>query len=196
MQPQCEDNAMEVQQLSTLRAYKRSPALSNSTWYKGVLVSEIAGSVDNDGAFNLAITKMRRGSEPPPHVHSREHEFFYLLSGEMTFFVDGEVFTVTAGESMFLPRHVPHGFLVTSEESHQMLFTAPGGFLDAINKMNVPAARMEVPVGADAVTYAEVDLTETIKVFEQQGIRFLTADEIRTEMPQYALSGPVSAKAR
>jgi len=62
--------------------------------------------------------------------------------------------------------------------------------------MNVPAARMEVPVGADAVTYAEVDLTETIKVFEQQGIRFLTADEIRTEMPQYALSGPVSAKAR
>ena len=77
-----------------------------------------------------------------------------------------------------------------------MLFTAPGGFLDTINKMNVPAAGMEVPAGVDAVTYAEVDLTETIKVFEQQGIRFLTADEIRTEMPQYPLSGRVSAKAR
>ena len=71
--------------MSTLRAYKRSPALSNSTWYKGVLVSEMAGSADNDGAFNLAIAKMRRGSEPP-HVHSREHEFFYLFSGEMKFF--------------------------------------------------------------------------------------------------------------
>ena len=187
---------MEVQQLSTLRAYKRSPALSNSTWYKGVLVSEMAGSVDNDGAFNLAIAKMRRGSEPPPHVHSREHEFFYLLSGEMKFFVGGEVFTVTAGECMLLPCHVPHGFLVTSEEAHQMLLAAPGGFLDAINRMNVPAERMEVPTEADAVTYAEADLTETISVFEQYGIRFLTVDEIHTEMPQYPLSGPVSAKAR
>jgi len=187
---------MEVQQLSTLRAYKRSPALSNSTWYKGILVSQMACSVDNDGAFNLAIVRMRRGSEPPPHVHSREHEFFYLLSGEMKFFVGGEVFVVTAGECMLLPCHVPHGFLVTSKETSQMLFTAPGGFLEAINKMNVPAERMEVPADADAVTYAEADLTETINVFEQHGIRFLTADEIRTEMPQYPLSGPVSAKAR
>jgi mannose-6-phosphate isomerase-like protein (cupin superfamily) len=187
---------MELQQLSKLRAYKRSPALSNSTWYKGVLVSEMAGSADNDGAFNLAINKMRRGSEPPPHVHTREHEFFYLLSGEMKFFVGGEVFTVTAGECILLPCHVPHGFLVTSEEAHQMLFTAPGGFLDAINKMNVPAERMELPTEADAGTYAEEDLTETIKVFEQHGIRFLTADEIRTEMPQYPLSGHVCAKAR
>ena len=77
-----------------------------------------------------------------------------------------------------------------------MLFTAPGGFLDAINKMNVPAERMELPTEADAVTYAEADLTDTISVFEQYGIRFLTVDEIHTEMPQYPLSGPVSAKAR
>ena len=187
---------MEVQQLGALKAYKRSPGLSNSSWYKGFLVSQMAASVDNDGAFNLAIAKMRRGSEPPPHVHSREHEFFYLLSGEMKFFVGSEVFTATAGECMFLPCHVPHGFLVTSEEAHQMLFTAPGGFLDAINKMNVPAERMEVPTEADAVTYAEADLTDTIRVFDQYGIRFLTADEIHTQMPQYPLSGPVSAKAR
>ena len=77
-----------------------------------------------------------------------------------------------------------------------MFFTAPGGFLDAINKMNVPAERMEVPTGADAVTYAEADLTETMKVFKQYGIRFLTAEEIRKDMPQYPLSGHVSAKAR
>ena len=187
---------MEVQQLGALKAYKRSPGLSNSSWYKGFLVSQMAASVDNDGAFNLAIAKMRRGSEPPPHVHSREHEFFYLLSGEIKFFVGGEVFRATAGECMLLPCHVPHGFLVTSEEAHQILFTAPGGFLDAINKMNVPAERMELPAEADAVTYAEADLTETIKVFEQHGIRFLTTDEIRTDMPQYPLSGHVFAKAR
>ena len=173
--------------MNALKPYKRSPALHNSSWYKGILVSQMAGARDNSGAFDLAISKMRRGSEPPPHVHSREDEFFHVLSGEMRFYVDGEVFTVTAGECMFLPRRTPHAFLVASEEVHLILLVVPGGFLDAINKMNAPAERMEVPTEVDTVTYATADLTQTIQVFEQHGIRFLTAEEIHTEMPQYPL---------
>src|SRR5262250_3663509 len=99
---------METQKLGILKAYKRSPGLSNSTWYKGILVSQLAGTADNMGAFDLAITKMRRGTEPPPHVHSREHEFMYLLSGEIRFYVEAEVFTVKAGEGIFIPRGKRH----------------------------------------------------------------------------------------
>jgi mannose-6-phosphate isomerase-like protein (cupin superfamily) len=175
------------QQVNTLRAYKRSPALSNSTWYKGMLVSQMAGTADNEGAFDFAIAGWRPGTEPPPHVHEREHEFFYLLSGEIRVYVDGEVFSVTAGECMFLPVRKPHAFLVTSKEVRVILLTTPGGFLDAINRMNAPAERMELPAEADTVTYATEDLTETFKVFAERGIRFLTADEIRAEMPQYPL---------
>src|SRR5262245_1393657 len=87
-----------------LEQYKRSPALRTSLWYNGIILHQMAGATDNSGAFDLAISKMRRGTEPPPHVHSREDEFFHVLSGEMRFYVDGEVFTVTAGECMFLPR--------------------------------------------------------------------------------------------
>ena len=173
--------------MSTLRAYKRSPALSNSTWYKGILASQMAGPADNNGAFDFVISKIRRGTEPPPHVHSREDEFLYVLSGEMRAYVDGEVFALTAGECMFLPNRRPHAWLITSQEAHVILLVVPGGFLDAINKMNAPAERMEVPTDVDTVTYANADLTETFKVFEQHGIRFLTADEIHTEMPQYPL---------
>ena len=172
---------------STLRAYKRSPALTNSTWYKGILASQMAGPADNNGAFDFVIAKVRRGTEPPPHVHSREDEFFYVLSGEIRVYVEGEVFAVTAGECMFLPRRRPHAFLIASEEIHIITLITHGGFLDAINKMNAPAERMEVPTEVDTVTYATADLTPTIQVFEQHGIRFLTADEIHTEMPQYPL---------
>ena len=45
--------------MSTPRAYKRSPALTNSTWYKGMLHSQMAGTADNDGAFDLVLSKMR-----------------------------------------------------------------------------------------------------------------------------------------
>src|SRR5262249_57703838 len=129
----------------------------------------------------------RGGTERVGHVEVRDDEFCYVLSGEMRVYVDGEVFVVAAGECVFLPRRRPHAFLITSEEAHVILLVVPGGFLDAVNKMNGPAARMEVPTEFDTVTYANADLTETIKVFEQRGIRFLTPAEISTEMPQYPL---------
>jgi quercetin dioxygenase-like cupin family protein len=176
---------MEGQQLGRPSAYKRSPGLENSVWYMGNLVSQMAGPGDNGRAFDLIIFKMRRGNEPPPHVHSREDEFFYLLAGEMKVYVEGKVFVVTAGECMFLPLGKPHAFLLTSEELHNIALITPGGFLDAVNKMNAPAERMEVPTDDDTMTYANADLTDTIKVFEQYGVRFLTADEIRAEMPEY-----------
>jgi len=105
----------------------------------------------------------------------------------MRVYVDGEVFRVVAGECVFLPRQRAHAWLITSEEAHVILLIVPGGFNEAFNKMNAPAERMEAPTDVDAVTYATADLTETIKVFEQYGARFLSADEIRAEMPQYPL---------
>jgi len=53
--------------------------------------------------------------------------------------------------------------------------------------MSAPAERMEVPTDADTVTYANADLTETIKVHEEYGVRLLTPEEIRIEMPEYPL---------
>ena len=77
-----------------------------------MLMSHMAEAVDNNGAFDVAIATIRRGTEPPPHVHSREDEFFYVLAGEMKVYVDREVFSVAAGECVFVPRQktpcIPH----------------------------------------------------------------------------------------
>ena len=59
-----------------MQAYKRFPALENSTWYKGILVSQLAGGSDTGGAFDLVESKMKKGTEPPPHIHDREDELF------------------------------------------------------------------------------------------------------------------------
>ena len=179
--------ASTQQPLSTLKAYKRSPELSNSRWYKGMLHSQMAGTEDNDGAFDFVVAKLRRGTEPPPHVHSREHEFMYLLSGEIRFYVEAEVFTVKSGECIFIPRGKRHAFLLTSEEAQNILLVTPGGFYDAFKKMSGPAARMVIPTDADVETYSTADLAETIKLFGQYGTRFLTPDEIRKEMPEFPL---------
>jgi quercetin dioxygenase-like cupin family protein len=173
----------EGRQLKTLQAYKRSPALENSTWYKRILVSQLAGSYDTDGAFDFVESKIKRGTEPPPHIHDREDELFYVLAGEMKVFADGQVFTVAAGGSVFLPKKIPHAYLIESEECHVLALMTPGGFLNAINKMNAPARMMEIP--ADMETYATTDLTETMAVFLKYGVRMLSSDEVKEQLPAY-----------
>ena len=180
-------NESGEQPSNEFRAYKRSPELGNSRWYKGFLYSVMAGSSDTNGVFNLAVAKMRPGTEPPPHVHTREDEFLYVLSGELRAYSDGNVFSLTAGECIFLPRRKPHAWLITSDEVKVILVATPGGFYNAFKQMSVPSERMDLPASQDTETYATADLTETIKVFEQYGIRLLTPDEIRAEMPQFPL---------
>src|SRR5262245_8269887 len=111
----------------------------------------MAGTADNNGAFDLVNCKVRRGTEPPPHIHVREDEFFSVLSGEVCAYVESEVFAVRARECMVLPRRWPHAWLIESEQAHLILLVVPGGFLDAITKMNAPAERMQGPTDPDTV---------------------------------------------
>src|SRR5262249_45457697 len=185
---------MKGHEATTPAAYKRTPGLGHATWYKGILVRQMAGTSDNDGAFDVVVSKMRRGTEPPPHVHSREHEVFYILSGAITVYVDRKVFQVSAGEFMFLPRGVPHAFLLESNEVHQFTLVAPGGFIDAVNEMSAPAERLDVPTHADTITYANADLTRTIEMFEQYGVRFLTEEETLATMPEYPIPARVATR--
>jgi mannose-6-phosphate isomerase-like protein (cupin superfamily) len=66
------------------------------------------------------VSKMRRGTEPPPHVHSQEDEFLYVLLGDVTFYADGQVFSAAAGECIFLPRGTPHPSLWHRRRSAQL----------------------------------------------------------------------------
>jgi len=76
--------------------------------------------------FHLVAPPM---SGPPLHVHSREDEFFYVLSGELVFEIDGTRHTLTAGGSVALPRGVPHRYQnFTSTDATLLIMTTPGDF--------------------------------------------------------------------
>jgi len=153
---------------------------------KGLLISQLAGNSDTDGAFDLVESRMKKGTEPPPHIHEREDELFYILSGEIKVFADGQVFSVGAGESVFLPKKVPNAYLIQSDVCHVLALMTPCGFLNAINKMNAPARTMDIP--SDMETYATADLTATMAVFIKYGVRMLSPDEIAIELPAYPIT--------
>ena len=45
---------------------------------------------DTNGKYALWEAIVPPSGGPPPHVHSREEEGFYILEGEITFTVNGE----------------------------------------------------------------------------------------------------------
>ena len=69
---------------ATLKAFKRGTSLERSKWYMGMLLTNLAEASDTSGAFSLFEATLVPGTEPPPHVHSREDELFYVLEGSST----------------------------------------------------------------------------------------------------------------
>ena len=60
------------------------------------------------GIFELIVPP---GSNvPPPHSHSNNEEFLYVLAGTLRYSVGAETRDLTPGDSMRTPKGVVHGF--------------------------------------------------------------------------------------
>jgi len=120
---------------------------------------------------------------PPPHVHSYEDELFYVLEGEFDVYVGQEAFKVRTGECVFLPRFVPHAFVVRSSRLQLLTLFTPGGLEGAFRGESTPAQNLGLP--SEAITYSMVELEQTARRFSAYGARFLTPDEIADQLPLY-----------
>jgi len=160
----------------------------------GILVTTLADTTDTNGAFSLTEATLVPGTEPPPHVHSREDELFYVLDGEFDVYVEREAFTVTTGECIFLPRFTPHAFVIRSPRLRLLTLLAPGGLEEAFRGVSSPALKLEPPTGA--LTYSQTDLEEIVRRFSDYGARFLTQEEIVDQMPLYAKRLPPNSNER
>lgn len=81
-------------------------------WYAGNLMEFKVDSEGSQGLLTFIEVTFRRGEEPPVHVHHREDELYYVLEGELTFYVGDREFDATPGTLIFLPRDVPHALVV------------------------------------------------------------------------------------
>src|SRR6516162_6184860 len=66
------------------------------------------------GSFSMIESHTRGGA--PWHVHSREDEYLYVLSGKLKVWCGKEVFDAEPGSFVFLPRGTAHAWDVTSAE--------------------------------------------------------------------------------
>lgn len=114
-------------------------------WFLGALVTIKASSETTAGRATVTETLAPRGHGSPLHVHRNEDEWFYVIEGELTFWVGGEVVVAAAGAFVYGPRGVPHTFTVSSDEARFLLVTEPGAFSGFLRTLAEPAGDLSLP---------------------------------------------------
>jgi mannose-6-phosphate isomerase-like protein (cupin superfamily) len=95
----------------------------------GTLLIVKATGAQTGGAFGLVDNVLPAGFAGPYHVHRNEDESFYVVEGEMTFYVGGERVKAGPGAFVYGPRGVPHGFKVEGTvPARLLLLNTPAGF--------------------------------------------------------------------
>jgi quercetin dioxygenase-like cupin family protein len=108
-------------------------------WYAGHLFEYLLTAEDTGGAHALMRVTGRPGFDPPAHVHSNEDELFHILDGRASFLVGDEVITAGPGDTVWLPRGVPHAPRFDSEVVRCLLLVTPGAGAAFFREFSVPA---------------------------------------------------------
>ena len=84
---------------------------------------------DTRGAYSLFEYVVPPGlGGPPTHVHTREDELFTCTQGRVRVELDGQEHVLGEGDSLLMPRNVPHMFHNPfDEECRVVAVVSPGG---------------------------------------------------------------------
>jgi quercetin dioxygenase-like cupin family protein len=98
----------------------------------------------------------------PPHTHTREDECNFVLKGELTCEVGGEIVVASAGSYVLKPRNVPHALCNTGSEPVWVVeILAPGGFEGYFDEYEQIASKLASgEIGEEEHRMARVELGE------------------------------------
>jgi quercetin dioxygenase-like cupin family protein len=67
---------------------------------------------------------------PSLHLHFDQDETFYIIEGEYRFVVGDETYLLKAGDTIFLPRNVPHSWIQLTEKGKMTYLLQPAGRME------------------------------------------------------------------
>ncbi|MCE0764595.1 cupin domain-containing protein [Pseudonocardia kujensis] len=107
---------------------------------------------DTKGAYSLFEYVVPPGlGGPPTHIHSREDELFTCVQNKVTVELDGEKHVLGEGDSLLMPRGVPHVFYNPfDEETRIVAVVSPPGLEVYYKELS------ELPPGRDMKLVGEV----------------------------------------
>lgn len=124
---------------------------------QNVLDVKVSGTDTNGDLAIFEQTSLSQGRGTPLHIHPEQDEVFYVLDGAYLFQVGDEKYNLAKGDSIFLPRKVPHAWTQVSEKGKMSVILQPAGKLE------------DFFVTMSNLTH-EPSPTEIAKIFEENGM--------------------------
>jgi quercetin dioxygenase-like cupin family protein len=122
-----------------------------------ILDLKISGKDTNGDLAIFEQTSISQGRGTPLHVHHLQDEIFYVIEGEYYFQVGGEKYSLNVGDSIFLPRKVPHAWTQVSEKGKMMLTFQPAGKMEEFF-VTMAALKNEPTIEEIAKIFAENEM--------------------------------------
>ena len=99
-----------------------------AVWGPGDLYSLLATGKETNNAFFQFEAIVPEGGGPPPHVHSREDESFYVVSGNLEILLGDKTYQAKRGDFVYIPRGTTHSFKNVGRDTAVQLVTfVPAG---------------------------------------------------------------------
>jgi quercetin dioxygenase-like cupin family protein len=138
-------NAEEAQS----RTFAHEPGEGEAWWWLGTLATIKATKKQTGERYSVVEILAPDGYGSVLHVHHQEDEGFYILEGQMTFYVGDQIIKARPGSYLFGPRDVPHAFTVDSGPARLLFIFSPAGLEGLIREMGEPARSRTVPPQPD-----------------------------------------------
>ena len=125
---------------ATTTGYAVAAGEGERLWIVGDTMTFKATGESTGGGLVLIENLTAPGGGPPPHVHTHEDEFFYVLDGTFELRIGDELHALQPGGFAYVPRGTVHNFRNTALTPSRILvgFT-PGGIEDFFREAGRPA---------------------------------------------------------
>jgi mannose-6-phosphate isomerase-like protein (cupin superfamily) len=101
---------------------------------KGVTLNTLDIKISGKDTSNTIAVFEQAGQTPnggpPLHLHIDQDEWFFVTEGEYLFQCGSERFHVKAGDTIFLPRNIPHAFIQLTEKAKTVVAYMPAGKME------------------------------------------------------------------
>ena len=136
-------------------------------WIVGDTMTLKATEETTGGSLVLLENLTAPGGGPPPHIHTREDEFWYVIEGTFEIRIGEEVHALGPGGFAYAPRGTVHNFRNTADTPSRVLvgFT-PGGMGGFFQVSGQPATD-----DGPAPPLDEAELARTIAAAPKYGMQ-------------------------
>jgi mannose-6-phosphate isomerase-like protein (cupin superfamily) len=142
------------------------PGEGKKLWVTDELMTLRASGEDTGGAYSLADLVVPPQGGPPPQIHHRADEAFWVFEGELEVSVGESRFRAGAGSFVHLPRGVLHSYQnVGTAPARFLTLMVPAGLEKLLEEVGKPGTDLSSPP-----PFEEVDIDRLLAAAPKYGV--------------------------